>query len=304
MAFIFVPNADGSFTEGDKQQNPDTGVEYIYDSGAWRALGPKIEDEFDTLDKRYATQDYVDDAIEAIPDQDLSGHLPTNGGTLTGALTINQSPLLFKKNDEVTKQFKISPNVSDGFTNIYSFNNGGMRFRVSSDNTEGSYKTVLAAFYNDHTVGGATQPVETQLNWLRTPTNSHHAANKQYVDDEISKVNNQAACFWERVNKNAESLDVGEFYISSSNNHIYLHPKAIGNIDLNMNNSVDKITGIKHMVSVHKYNATIAYSIVCNEISFNNGSNKYIRLSASEVLCDDFTSEDQQLRINIPGFTF
>ena len=53
MAFIFVPNADGSFTEGDKQTNPDTGVEYIYHEGAWRALGPAIEDEFDTLDDRY-----------------------------------------------------------------------------------------------------------------------------------------------------------------------------------------------------------------------------------------------------------
>ena len=53
MAFIFVPNADGSFTEGDKQTNPDTGVEYIYNDGAWRALGPKIENEFDTLDDRY-----------------------------------------------------------------------------------------------------------------------------------------------------------------------------------------------------------------------------------------------------------
>ena len=49
MAFIFVP----PFTEGDKQTNPDTGVEYIYSDGAWRALGPKIEDEFDTLDDRY-----------------------------------------------------------------------------------------------------------------------------------------------------------------------------------------------------------------------------------------------------------
>ena len=53
MAFIFVPNADGSFTEGDKQTNPDTGVEYIYIDGAWRALGPEISDEFDTLDGRY-----------------------------------------------------------------------------------------------------------------------------------------------------------------------------------------------------------------------------------------------------------
>ena len=46
MAFIFVPGPDGSFTEGDRQVNPDTGVEYCYIDGAWRALGPKIEDEF------------------------------------------------------------------------------------------------------------------------------------------------------------------------------------------------------------------------------------------------------------------
>ena len=52
MAFQFVPNADGSFTEGDKQTNPETGVEYAYIDGAWRALGPKIEDEFDTLDRQ------------------------------------------------------------------------------------------------------------------------------------------------------------------------------------------------------------------------------------------------------------
>ena len=49
MAFIFNPNP----SEGDKQTNPDTGVEYIYSGGAWRALGPKIEDEFDALDGRY-----------------------------------------------------------------------------------------------------------------------------------------------------------------------------------------------------------------------------------------------------------
>ena len=49
MAFIFNPNP----SEGDKQTNPDTGVEYIYADGAWRALGPNIEDEFDTLDNRY-----------------------------------------------------------------------------------------------------------------------------------------------------------------------------------------------------------------------------------------------------------
>ena len=43
MAFVFVPNADGGFDEGDRQTNPDTGVEYIYIDGAWRALGPDID---------------------------------------------------------------------------------------------------------------------------------------------------------------------------------------------------------------------------------------------------------------------
>ena len=56
MAFVFVPNADGGFDEGDRQTNTDTGVEYIYVSGAWRALGPKIEDSFDTLDDRYVNK--------------------------------------------------------------------------------------------------------------------------------------------------------------------------------------------------------------------------------------------------------
>ena len=107
-----------------------------------------------------------------------------------------------------------------------------------------------------------------------------------------------------RVNKSAGDLAVGEFYISSSNKCIYLHPKAMGNIDLNMESNVDKITGIKQMVSVHKFSGTINYSIVCDEISFNNNSNKYIRLQSSQVLCDDYTSEEQICRLNIPGFTF
>ena len=56
MAFTFVPNADGTFTEGDIQKNNDTGVEYIYIDGAWRALGPKIEDNFPELDDRYVNK--------------------------------------------------------------------------------------------------------------------------------------------------------------------------------------------------------------------------------------------------------
>jgi len=49
MAFQFLP----PFNEGDKQTNPETKVEYIFTDGAWRPLGPSIEDEFNTLDGRY-----------------------------------------------------------------------------------------------------------------------------------------------------------------------------------------------------------------------------------------------------------
>ena len=52
MAFTFIE----PFEEGDRQTNNDTGIEYIYLDGAWRALGPKIEDEFDTLDDRYVNK--------------------------------------------------------------------------------------------------------------------------------------------------------------------------------------------------------------------------------------------------------
>ena len=80
MAFIFVPNADGSFTEGDKQTNPDTGVEYCYIDGAWRALGPKIEDEFDTLDDRYIKLNGRSDVGDAYT---IKGPGETTGATST-----------------------------------------------------------------------------------------------------------------------------------------------------------------------------------------------------------------------------
>lgn len=166
MAFIFVPNADGSFTEGDKQTNPDTGVEYIYDSGAWRALGPKIEDEFDTLDERY---------------------LKKSGDTVSGALGVENSSFFMQK-DKDNKKFKIAPNSGDNFfTNIYSFGNAGMRFRVCPGQQEADYKTFLTCSHDEHTINGTTHPVQSSLSWLKTPTSSHHATNKDYVDKLVKE---------------------------------------------------------------------------------------------------------------------
>ena len=253
MAFQFIPNADGSFDEGMRQTNTETGVEYIYTDGAWRPLGPKIEDQFDELDARYLKREGIeeftgdlrlmppDDGISRIrvmkantpnqlnitshpftggalsnakshiiiknvkdangddvpetkinfvptPTQDhhavnkayvddnaLSGDfLPITGGTLT-------NPLMFQRGSKDTPQFKISPNSSEDWaTNIYSFNNGQMRFRTTIDTTENPYETHIILDGNDG------EP-ETKIYKVVTPTKDDMAANKGYVDN-VSKV--------------------------------------------------------------------------------------------------------------------
>ena len=280
MAFQFVPNADGSFDEGMRQTNPETGVEYIFTDGAWRPLGPKIEDQFDELDERYvqsagdtihgtlkfdhgdenpanllirpnisdtatsvyalnngalrfrslpaedtttnstthiamgktgdsgapetyiyhlqdpqdelwaANKRYVDTAV-ADADVDLSGYLPLTGGTLTGELNLNSSNFVISKED-TTQQFKIKSNESDYFVNLYAFNadeeEGGMRLRIAPENSTSNYKTFIQATFKDNIIDGQNHGVETQLNWLRTPTLPHHAANKNYVDSATKKI--------------------------------------------------------------------------------------------------------------------
>jgi len=179
MAFIFVPNADGSFTEGDKQTNPDTGVEYIYDSGAWRALGPKIEDEFDTLDNRYATneyvdtgdqdvKDYVDDAVAAIPGTDLSSYLRNDTTNIFTADT----------------DWKIrQPDSSGSNRTLINIKDGQMRLYNLTEPNDSHHAATRA--YVDNAVIG---PRPAQLSWVyegsKTGTTSAPANGKFYKDGD------------------------------------------------------------------------------------------------------------------------
>ena len=144
-------------------------------------------------DTHVANKKYVDDAVginKQEVDDIAASYLPLSGGSankMTGDFHIEQKTILISKADG-TKQWKVNPNTSDYFTNIYSFNSGGMRFRVTSDNTEASYKTFLSAAYADNDVGGTIHPVQTQINWLKTPTQGHHAANKHYVDQKVATI--------------------------------------------------------------------------------------------------------------------
>ena len=165
MAFSFVP----PFEEGDKQTNPDTGVEYIYLDGAWRALGPKIEDEFDTLDERYVN---------------------VSGDTMSGQLTITRSRNLLMTKEDGSSQFEIRPNINaaDYFTNIYGYNAGGMRFRVATEQNAGVYDTMISITGETQTIGDRDYRGVAYINRVRTPTNPDHAANKYYVDNALENI--------------------------------------------------------------------------------------------------------------------
>ena len=152
MAFQFVPNDDGSFTEGDKQTNPETNQEYIFTDGAWRALGIKVATDLTELDNRY---------------------LQLSGGTLTNSLAFN-------KGNKPAQQFGIEPNSGTPDTNIYVFQDGQMRFR--STHTESTNDRVGSHIVLDPN-GGVPQ---TKIYNVVDPTNDLMCANKQYVDNSAS----------------------------------------------------------------------------------------------------------------------
>ena len=155
MAFVFVPNADGGFDEGMRQTNPETEVEYIYTEGAWRPLGPKIEDQFDELDERY---------------------LPLTGGTLTNRLFFDRG--------SAGVNMVIAPNSGDVSSSIYALNSGNLRLR--SSRTES-----LVSGSNTHVVIGRNQETlepQTNIYHLQYPEEDSWAANKQYVDNAVGNI--------------------------------------------------------------------------------------------------------------------
>ena len=156
MAFIFVPNADGGFDEGDRQTNPDTGVEYIYVSGAWRALGPKIEDEFDTLDERYVN---------------------VSGDTMSGALT-------FDNGERSDPNLSIYPNPGSSNTTFFQLNSGTFRFRSTASASQTDRVTTHMVIGK---ASGDGSP-ETYIYHLQDPTGELHAANRRYVDQKVAEI--------------------------------------------------------------------------------------------------------------------
>jgi hypothetical protein len=154
MAFIFVPNADGSFDEGDRQTNLDTGVEYVFTDGAWRPLGPKIEDQFPELDERYVNID---------------------GDVMHGTLK-------FDHGADTEANILIRPNISNVSTSIYQLNGGALRLRSlpGEDINDGS--TSHIAIGKNETTG---EP-ETYVYHLQDPAGPQHGVNLQYLEKYVA----------------------------------------------------------------------------------------------------------------------
>ena len=145
MAFQFVPNSDGSFDEGMRQTNSETGVEYIYTDGAWRPLGPKIEDQFDELDERYLKREGSEEFTG-----DLRFMPPDDGISRIRVMKTNTSNQL-----NITSHPSTGGALSDAKNHI-------------------TIKNVKDA-------NGDDVP-ETKIYFVTTPTKDHHVANKAYVD--------------------------------------------------------------------------------------------------------------------------
>ena len=193
MAFIFVPNADGGFDEGDKQTNPDTGVEYIFTDGAWRPLGPKFEDQFDELDDRYL--------VRTGDDMSDNSYINFPGGGLH-----------FKHTDGVKKSYFY--NAAEGITQWTAYN--GTQLKVTArDGDPGSGRTYIDIKTADSTgAEGEDTGYRMKLFHVADPTGDFQAANKRYVDQN-SQPPTPARFKWEWVGKAEDhagnTLATGQF---------------------------------------------------------------------------------------------
>ena len=177
MAFIFVPNADGGFDEGDKQTNPDTGVEYIFTDGAWRPLGPKFEDQFDELDARYLN--LTGDTMDA------NSYINFPGGGV-----------LFKHTDDAKKSYLY--NAGEKITQWTAYN--GTQLKITArDGDPGGGRTYIDIKTADSSgTGGEDTGYRMRLYHVADPTEDLHAVNKRYVDQN-SQPPTPARFKWEWV---------------------------------------------------------------------------------------------------------
>ena len=176
MAFIFNPNPN----EGDKQTNPDTGVEYIYSGGAWRALGPKIEDEFDTLDERYVKLNGRSDVGDGYT---IKGP-GESGGTSTFHQIKDGKQYLYHVDTPQDSNTEWVANVSyvksktdDRMTKQGTQTVSSDHWKIIQPNQNSNNRTFVDIYDGSMNLYNVADPTDGADGW---------AANKKYVDDKVA----------------------------------------------------------------------------------------------------------------------
>lgn len=253
-----------------------------------------------------ASKDYVDA-------QDAT-KVSKSGDTMTGALTVQNTVLL--SHDDGKKQLKLSPNHSDYFTNIYAYNGGGMRFRVAPENAETDYKTAVSIAYVTHTVDGNTYPVETAVNWLRNPTQPHHAANKAYVDANSGGGGGIKLDLWtyKGPKSDGNSLGDGEFaskklaggvlelYLGRRNSRgVFYHPTP-ANSTAEYYHQVTQSSQNGSPLTITQQDGRCVWFAETKKLIFNKSSANYSVIEAIHYRgAVDLLIEGNQYMLNVPG---
>ena len=309
MAIIFPPGNDGDkYTVG--------GIVYEYSDGAWRLssdnakaaihVGTEPPTNPNQGDLWFHSGEadlkiyYIDSTSEqwvpasSPPDPYEENFVSISGDKMTGRLNMQQSAIRLVKEDG-TVQFNMSPNNSNYFTNIYSFNcaenEGGMRFRVAPGNDTTGYKTILAATFTDNQVGSTTQPVKTELNWLKTPTLPHHAANKQYVDDAIDalpvddRIKGMPGTRYKYSSSYGDDMADGCFHIAGDGK-VIMSRKSFDGIEQSSFQTDDRSSSVRVLCHVRGSDGRVLHSMVSSHWYQGVGNNKRIELSVSSRIRD------------------
>ena len=311
MAIIFPPGVDGETFVASN------GIIYEFSDGAWRlAAGnvkagvhvgttppnnPQAGDLWFHSGEADLKIYYIDSTSEqwipasSPPDPYEENFVSIAGDTMTGRLVIVKEGLRFNKEDG-TRQFTISPNNSDYFTNIYSMNcennSGGMRFRVAPEDSTSGYKTFLTSTFIDHVVGSETHPVRTELNWLKTPTASHHAANKQYIDDAISALpidtsrpKGMPGSAFQYSNSYDNSLPDGCFHITG-NGDVQISRISLDGIEQSSYGNDSFSSSVKGICHVRAVDKRVLHSVAFGSIEQGKGTNQRTNIPKSTLVRD------------------
>lgn len=164
--------------------------------------------------------------------------------------------------------------------------------------SSGSGYKKLVAFYG---FDGSQDDNRGEVAYINADGKAHFA--DVFANGEPVEIKGNGMRWQHATHAVAADLVAGEFFIADNGN-IYLHPTSYDGVDLSVGSSATSVTDIKQLGSVHDADGNFVYHITWTQITYNNGANKYVRVSKNATHLADSTTQGEIYRLNIPGFTY